>query len=84
MQIIPQVRNNVQKYEEHQFTFGGIKHSAGAKDGAIYDMVNMALDDAPTLSVRKKRQKMPYDIEGKVYGIGSADKLFWCSGAGGN
>lgn len=78
MQIIPQVRNNLQKYEEHQFSFGGIKHSAGAKDGAIYDMVNMALDDAPTLSVRKKRQKMPYDIEGKVYGVGSADKLFWC------
>lgn len=78
MQIIPQARNNVQKYEEHQFTFGGINHSAGARDGAIYDMENMALDDAPTLSVRKKRQKMPYDIEGKVYGIGSADKLFWC------
>jgi hypothetical protein len=78
MQIIPQARNNLQKYEEHQFAFGGIKHSAGAKDGAIYDMVNMALDDAPSLSVRKKRQKMPYDIEGKVYGIGSADKLFWC------
>lgn len=78
MQIIPQVRNNLQKYEEHQFTFGGIKHSAGARDGAIYDMENMALDDAPSLSVRKKRQKMPYDIEGKVYGIGSADKLFWC------
>ena len=84
MQIIPQARNNLQKYEEHQFTFGGIEHSAGARDGAIYDMENMALDDAPTLSVRKKRQLMPYDIEGKVYGIGSADKLFWCSGAGGN
>lgn len=78
MQIIPQARNNLQKYEEHQFTFGGIEHSAGARDGAIYDMENMALDDAPSLSVRKKRQKMPYDIEGKVYGIGSADKLFWC------
>lgn len=78
MQIIPQARNNLQKYEEHQFSFGGINHSAGAKDGAIYDMENMALDDAPSLSVRKKRQKMPYDIEGKVYGIGSADKLFWC------
>ena len=78
MQIIPQVRNNLQKYEEHQFSFGGVRHSAGAKDGAIYDMENMALDDAPSLSVRKKRQKMPYDIEGKVYGVGSADKLFWC------
>ena len=78
MQRIPQARSNVVKYEEHQFTFGGINHSAGARDGAIYDMENMALDNAPSLSVRKKRQKMPYDIEGKVYGIGSADKLFWC------
>ena len=60
MQIIPQVRTNVQNYEEHQFTFGGINHSAGAKDGAIYDMENMSLDEAPSLSVRKKRQKMPY------------------------
>ena len=81
---MPYARNNIQKYEEHQFTFGGINHSAGAKDGAIYDMNNMSLDEAPSLSVRKKRQKMPYDIEGKVYGVGNADKLFWCSGAGGN
>lgn len=81
---IPYARNNIQKYEEHQFTFGGIEHFAGARDGAIYDMENMALDDAPSLSVRKKRQKMPYDIEGKVYGIGSADKLFWCCESLGN
>lgn len=81
---LPRLKYVLNKTETKQFAFGGIKHSAGARDGTIYDMVNMALDDAPSLSVRKKRQKMPYDIEGKVYGIGSADKLFWCSGAGGN
>ena len=51
MQIIPQARNNLQKYEEHQFTFGGINHSAGAKDGAIYDMENMALDIVLILAI---------------------------------
>ncbi|MEE1047776.1 MAG: hypothetical protein U0M60_10165 [Clostridia bacterium] len=75
---LPRLKYVLNKTETKQFRFGGIKHSAGARDGAIYDMENMALDDAPSLSVRKKRQKMPYDIEGKVYGIGSADKLFWC------
>ena len=75
---LPRLKYVLNKTETKQFTFGGINHSAGAKDGAIYDMENMSLDEAPSLSVRKKRQKMPYDIEGKVYGIGSADKLFWC------
>ena len=82
--FLPAAESNLRKYEEHEFTFKGLRHYEGARDGEIYDMENITLDAYPSLAVRKPRQKLDFDIEGDVYGIGSADKLFWCSGTGGN
>ncbi len=76
---LPKTKYRLDKSEKGQFSFGGLKHSEGAKDGAIYDLENMALDESPSLTVRKKRQKLSFDMEGTVYGIGSGEKLFWAS-----
>ena len=84
---LPKARYNLNKSEPADFIFGGLKHSEGARDGDIYDMVNMAMDDYPSLSVRKARQLLPFATFGEdkaVYGVGSADKLFYCCGAIGN
>ncbi len=84
MQKLPGAKQNLMKYEEHEFSFYGLKHSEGARDGDIYDLLNISLDNFPSMSVRKERRKLPYETGEKVYGIGSADKVFWCSGAIGN
>ena len=81
MQKLPGAKQNLMKYEEHEFSFYGLKHSEGARDGDIYDLLNISLDNFPSMSVRKERRKLSYETGEKVYGIGSADKLFWCSGA---
>jgi hypothetical protein len=80
MQKLPGAKQNLMKYEEHEFSFYGLKHSEGARDGDIYDLLNISLDNFPSMSVRKERRKLTYETGEKVYGIGSADKLFWCSG----
>lgn len=79
MQKLPGAKQNLMKYEEHEFSFYGLKHSEGARDGEIYDLLNISLDNFPSMSVRKERRKLSYETGEKVYGIGSADKLFWCS-----
>jgi hypothetical protein len=84
MQKLPGAKQNLMKYEEHEFSFYGLKHSEGARDGDIYDLLNISLDNFPSMSVRKERRKLPYETGEKVYGIGSADKLFWCSRADGS
>lgn len=84
MQKLPGAKQNLMKYEEHEFSFYGLKHSEGARDGDIYDLLNISLDNFPSMSVRKERRKLSYETGEKVYGIGSADKLFWCSRADGN
>jgi hypothetical protein len=84
MQKLPGAKQNLMKYEEHEFSFYGLKHSEGARDGDIYDLLNISLDNFPSMSVRKERRKLSYETGEKVYGIGSADKLFWCSRAIGN
>lgn len=76
---LPRATYNFGKSVAEMFSFSGISHKAGAKDGEIYDMKNISLDNYPCLTVRKKRQLLDFDIKRKVYGIGSADKLFWCA-----
>ena len=77
---LPIVKQSIRKSIAEQFSFKGMKHSEGARDGDIYDAENISFDDYPSVTVRKKRRKLPFEIEGAVYGIGSADKLFYCSG----
>ncbi len=77
---LPIVKQSIRKSTAEQFSFKGMKHSEGARDGDIYDAENISFDDYPSVTVRKKRRRLPFEIEGEVYGIGSADKLFWCSG----
>ena len=81
---LPIVKQSMRKNMAEQFGFRGLKCREGARDGDIYDAVNISMDDYPSVSVRKARRKLPFKISGKVYGVGSADKLFWCSGAIGN
>ncbi|MBQ2942621.1 MAG: hypothetical protein IJD97_10370 [Clostridia bacterium] len=77
---LPIVKQSMRKNMAEQFGFRGLKRREGARDGDIYDAVNISMDDYPSVSVRKARRKLPFEISDKVYGIGSADKLFWCSG----
>ncbi|MDO5478294.1 MAG: hypothetical protein Q4G23_03930 [Clostridia bacterium] len=79
---LPKVKQNVDKKMSEQFSFYGLKHKKGARDGDIYDLSNISFDDFPSVSARRKRQILPFDTEGDVYGIGSSEKLFWCSVSG--
>ena len=58
--------------------FTGLDHTAGAKEGALYDMVNMCGDDYPALSTRKKRAV--YQALANPGGIGAYEKLCWVDG----
>ena len=84
VQMLPGAGYNLNKHEDNEFKFKGIRHTEGARDGDIYDMENTCLDDYPSLSARKARKILPFEIEGNIYGIGSGDKLFWCSGESDN
>lgn len=61
-------------------TFGGYDHTAGAQDGAIYDMENMSGELYPVLSPRRPRWNVR-DIP-SPNGICAHDGLFWVSGTG--
>ena len=41
-----------------QTAFGGLEHTPGAGDGALWDMQNLWSGDAPRLGVRPKRKKL--------------------------
>ena len=58
--------------------FGGLDHTEGAKDGAIFDMKNLSSKDYPVLSTRFPRAL--YGEISEPNGFGSWDGLYWVSG----
>lgn len=61
-----------------QVKFAGLDHTAGAKEGTLYDMVNMCGDDYPVLGTRRKRAI--YQTLTSPGGIGAYEKLYWVDG----
>lgn len=61
-----------------QVRFQGLNHSEGARDGDIWDMMNMTGDHAPILATREKRYLYrKLDAPG---GFGCWDRLYWVDG----
>ncbi len=75
---LPKAKYNMSKKTANKFILGGINHTEGAKDGEIYDCLNVTTDDYPALSVRNKRDKLK-SLNEKPYGMGSDDKLYYCA-----
>lgn len=79
---LPYLENRVSMYNDHQWTFGGINHKEGARDGEIYDMMNVTLDNYPAMSSRRGR--VVEMLNGaKNYGAGVINgKLYYCADDG--
>lgn len=60
--------------------FGGYEHTAGATDGAIYDMENITGELYPVLSPRRPRWMIK--TLGKPNGLYAHDGLYWVDGTG--
>jgi len=63
-----------------QIRFRGLNHSIGARDGEIWDMMNMTGDHSPVLATRAKR--MLYRKLKAAGGLYSLDGLAWVDGTG--
>ena len=61
-----------------QVKFGGLNHTVGAGDGAIWDMQNMTGDHYPVLATRERR-RLFRKLE-KPGGIFAWNKLCWVDG----
>ncbi len=75
---LPKAKYTKSKKTANKFLFAGINHTEGAKDGEIYDCMNITTDDYPSLSVRDKRDLIKSFRE-KPYGMGRDDKLYYCA-----
>ena len=75
---LPSMRYSSKIKSSTQVKFAGLDHTAGAKEGTLYDMVNMCADDYPVLSTRKKRGN--YQALETPGGIGAYEKLYWVDG----
>lgn len=63
-----------------QLRFRGLNHTIGARDGEIWDMMNMTGDHAPVLATRAKR--MLYRTLTAPGGLYSLEGLAWVDGTG--
>lgn len=75
---LPSMRYGGKIKSSTQVKFAGLDHTAGAKEGTLYDMVNMCADDYPVLSTRKERGN--YQALETPGGIGAYEKLYWVDG----
>lgn len=78
MAKLPQLpyRDKIRKAQ--QIAFGGYNHTAGAKDGQIWDMLNMTSDEYPVLSTRKRAWEARK--ADRPYGLHVNDGLYWVDG----
>lgn len=58
-----------------QMQFGGYNHTKAARDGELWDMVNLCSDEAPLIAPRKPRSHVRTMVNPGA--IGGHDKLFW-------
>ena len=75
---LPSMRYGGKIKSSTQVKFAGLDHTAGAKEGTLYDMVNMSADDYPVLATRKKRGH--FQALGSPGGIGAYEKFYWVDG----
>ena len=78
MITLPSMRYSGKIKSSTQVKFAGLDHTAGAKEGTLYDMVNMCGDDYPVLGTRRKRAVFKTLIA--PGGIGAYEKLYWVDG----
>lgn len=77
---LPEMRYGSGIGKSVQVTFAGYDHTAGAGDGAIWDMQNLTGDLYPVLAPREKRY-----LTGtltKPNGLYARDGLYWADGTG--
>lgn len=65
-------------HEQTQDVFGGIDRRAGARDGALADMLNMCAEDYPVLTVRPRRGH--HATVAEPNGLYCRDCLAWVDG----
>ena len=75
---LPRMKYSGKIKSSTQVKFAGLDHTAGAKEGTLYDMVNMCGDDYPVLGTRRKRAI--YQTLANPGGIGAYEKLCWVDG----
>lgn len=78
MTNLPKAKYKVSKQRADKFSFGGINHREGARDGEIYDCLNISTEEYPSLTVRNGRDLIWSLPEGS-YGMGNDDRLFYCA-----
>ena len=66
--------------KEKQIRFRGLNHNIGARDGEIWDMMNMTGDHSPVLATRQKRRL--YRKLDNPGGLTAWDGLAWVDGTG--
>lgn len=66
--------------KEKQLRFRGLNHRIGAKDGEIWDMMNMTGDHSPVLATRARR--MLYGKLEEPGGLCALEGLAWVDGTG--
>ena len=76
---LPAMRHGSGIKKRIQTTFGGYNHTAGAKDGDIYNMTNLTGDLYPVLSPRKPRYKRPSRLQ-SPRGFCCHDGMYWVNG----
>lgn len=76
--MLPNMKYGARYGKAKQVKFGGLNHTVGAGDGAIWDMQNMTGDHYPVLATRERRHLF-CKLE-KPGGIFAWDKLCWVDG----
>lgn len=65
---LPMFKGKASNPVRQQISFGGLNHTEGAADGALWDMRNLTSDYAPVLASRKPRKKiMQLDDAGGLF-----------------
>lgn len=75
---LPEMKYTDRIRKSKQIKFGGLNHTAGAKDGELFAMRNLTSDHAPVMATRARRLK--YGKLQEPGGLFSWEKLCWVDG----